>query len=59
MHIHTHTQRVLCSVLDGSCKEWSLKEAQLMVSDIEHLTGTLELGSQEVGVASLIQFDAV
>ncbi len=35
-------------MLDGSAKEWSLKEAQLMVASIELLTGTLELGSQEV-----------
>ncbi len=40
-------------MLDGSTKEWSLKEAQLMVASIELLTGTLELGSQEVGGALL------
>ncbi|XP_064381889.1 Fanconi anemia group I protein-like isoform X2 [Halichondria panicea] len=43
-----HLQRVVGGVLDGSTKEWSLKEAQLMVASIELLTGTLELGSQEL-----------
>ncbi len=47
------TQRVVGGVLDGSAKEWSLKEAQLMVTSIELLTGTLELGSQEVSEHSL------
>lgn len=37
-------------MLDGSSKEWGLKEAQLMVDSMQLLTGALELGSQEVGV---------
>ncbi len=49
--VYVHPQRVVGGVLDGSSKEWSPKEAQLMVASIQLLTGTLELGSQEVGRA--------